>query len=66
MPFPFKVPQDQVKDSVQLFHIPRKRYISLRFLAYYFLGKSTIKLLMLISLQKIKRKNKPNHHSTCI
>lgn len=33
-----QVPDDQVVDTVELFHLPKQRYISLKFLAWFYLS----------------------------
>ena len=41
LPVRVQVPDDQVLDTVELFHLPKQRYVSLKFLAWFYLSEST-------------------------
>ena len=41
LPVRVQVPDDKVLDTVELFHLPKQRYVSLKFLAWFYLSEST-------------------------
>ena len=41
LPVGVQVPDDQVLDTVELFHLPKQRYVSLKFLALFYLSEPT-------------------------